>query len=102
MALGDTVGVFMAKEIQAGRLLPDEFLFQSVEATLGSILDNQGIVCAGIIRTISQQRGLTMMWREHGFAQPLGILLEVSEGIGFERALLRKRSDDTEEALQER
>lgn len=102
MELGDTVGQFIAKEVHAGHLLPDEFLLQSLETALHTIAPEQGVICAGILRTTKQYQSIQPIWQEHSFEAPFGILLEVSEAVARERALKRHRSDDTNEALTER
>ncbi|HSI20632.1 MAG TPA: nucleoside monophosphate kinase [Verrucomicrobiae bacterium] len=102
MEIQDTVGIFLAKEIHAGRLLPDEFLYQVVEVALQRLPEGTGIVGAGIIRTLTQLEGLAPHWEKAGVAQPLGILLEVSPEVAMQRALDRRRSDDTAAALEER
>jgi adenylate kinase len=102
MEMSDTVGQFIAKEIHAGHLLPDEFLFQSLETALHTLSPEQGIICAGVLRTTAQYSGLQQMWQENSFEPPLGILLEVSEPVAQQRALNRNRSDDTLGALAER
>lgn len=102
MELADTVGVFMSKEIHAGHLLPDEFLVQAVENALHNLPTEQGIICAGILRTPNQQRLLQPTWKEYEFEVPFGIVLDVNEETAKQRALARNRSDDTPQALQER
>lgn len=102
MAMRDTVGTFIAQQIHAGNLLPDEFLFQVVENALRNLPIKQGIACSGIIRTVRQYETFEPLWKELGYDEPVGIFLEISDKVAEERALARKRSDDTPEALQKR
>jgi adenylate kinase len=102
MQMSDTVGQFLAKEMHSGRLVPDEFLLQLVETSLMVLPKEQGIICAGVIRTAKQDTDYAEVWQKLGFDAPFAVILDVSEDVAMARAIARNRSDDTKEALTQR
>lgn len=101
IADGDATAEHLEELLSEGKLVPNEIIYALLEEALDGDLE-QGVVCAGIIRTESQRTALVRHWAKHNLDQPFALELRVSEEVALERCLKRSRSDDTPDALAER
>lgn len=120
---GDTFGQELKAQLHSGHLLPDSYLFQTVNDYLADADISSGLLGDGVIRTVDQYQGLEPIWDMYRLGEPLLIHLVLSEDVALQRIAHRqteqqdpskqqyhikysgkllKRTDDNPAAIQER
>ena len=91
-----------AKEIMdKGNLVPDDIMNGIVKESLLKI-SKQGFILDGYPRTIEQAKALSEIFRELNFNNITVINLSADDKEIIKRLLLRGRSDDTQETIENR
>lgn len=91
-----------AKEIMdKGDLVPDEVMIGIVEDSL-SVEKEKGFILDGFPRTLEQAKALDKILEDKGFDNTKVISLSADDKEIIRRLMGRGRSDDTEEAIQNR
>ncbi len=102
VAAGSELGRRVQGSMSLGRLVDDATMAALVRERLARPDARKGFLLDGYPRTLPQAEALEAILREAD--QPLDrvLLIEVPEEELMRRALLRKRADDTEEAIRHR
>ena len=90
-AKGDDLGLKIGSEMQAGRLLPDAYLYHTIIDVLDEKPHQQGILGDGVIRTITQYAGLEPVWGLAGLDAPILVHLVLDEQAALDRIKNRQR-----------
>ena len=95
------IGKKVHKILENGDLLPDEITNQLFMNAISNTLLNRGFISDGFPRTIAQAVTLnSLSEKENLILRP--IFLEVDYQTIYQRLLIRKRSDDTQEVIKNR
>jgi adenylate kinase len=90
-AEGDEFGKEIASKMQAGKLLPNEYLYQTIENYLSSNPIINGFLGDGVIRSISQYDHLLPIWGRYNLEAPALVHLELTEEVALARIAQRQR-----------
>ncbi len=89
-AVGDEIGLSIAAAMQAGKLLPIEFLVLTIDGYLHTHGTGPGILGDGIMRTVDQYNELSRIWDEHSIDKPYLINLVLDEETALQRIESRR------------
>ncbi len=87
--------------LQSGNLVPTEVVMEIVANFIDHLPEGQSVLFDGIPRSQDQQEQFDEIFKKKG-RDFMGILIELNEEEAMERLLLRKRNDDTPEAIRVR
>jgi adenylate kinase len=99
---GTRLGKEAARNMQAGRLVPDDVVIGIVAERLVEKDCETGCLFDGFPRTVPQAKALDKMLAERGMPLDLVLALDVPEERLMERLLARGRMDDSQQAIRER
>jgi adenylate kinase len=83
------LGVKAKEHMDAGNLVPDEFMLTWIEELLDDAAYEKGIILDGFPRTIPQAEGLDKLLVAKGLSTDLVLLLDISQDAAAERLLSR-------------
>lgn len=101
-AAGTELGKRVEGTMLLGHLVDDATMADVVRERLAQEDAREGFLLDGYPRTLPQAEILESILDAQGVGLDAVVLIEVPEPELFERALLRKRPDDTEEVIRER
>lgn len=83
------LGVKAKEHMDAGALVPDEFMLAWIEELLDDPAYESGIILDGFPRTVPQAEGLDKLLAAKGLATDLVLLLDITQAAAAERLLSR-------------
>ena len=83
------LGVKAREHMDAGKLVPDEFMLKWIEELLDGPAYESGIILDGFPRTIAQAEGLDKLLAQKGLSTDLVLLLDITQDAAAERLLSR-------------
>ena len=83
------LGVKAREHMDAGSLVPDEFMLKWIEELLDDPAYESGLILDGFPRTIPQAEGLDRLLAEKGLSTDLVLLLDITQDAAAERLLSR-------------
>lgn len=102
VAAGSALGRSVEGTMMRGKLVDDATMAEIVRRRLEEDDARRGFLLDGYPRTVPQAGTLEEILAGQQARLDAVVLIEVPEPVLVERALARKRSDDTEEAIRER
>lgn len=83
------LGVRATEYMDAGKLVPDEFMLTWISELLDDAAYGRGVILDGFPRTVPQAEGLDDLLAKKGLATDLVLLLDITEEAAAERLLSR-------------
>lgn len=103
---GSATGKLAHELISEGHLVPDDLIIRMLDERLDGIVGKEGVIFDGFPRTVVQARALEDMLARRGQSVTALVDLEVEEEELVQRIIERGkvsgRTDDNEQAVQER
>ncbi len=93
-AVGDDIGQSIAASMQAGKLLPIEFLVLTIDGYLHNHPVTTGVLGDGIMRTIEQYYELERIWKDNQVDEPYLINLVLDEATALQRIDNRRQEQE--------